>query len=151
MNHIIVDYLNRLRNIYLAVDDIVLKQDITKIDHLIKTLEESKETTTSSQQQKKKKSFSELFNLIAEKKFEELNGVRVDYKNLKNKEEVEHFIEALPKNKILKETTALDLKLLYSLLTGDSSEIKGTKTVIFDAIQRNIRARKRGEAFKNAN
>ncbi|MFN7253183.1 MAG: hypothetical protein ACK4M9_20780 [Anaerobacillus sp.] len=45
------------------------------------------------------------------------------------------------------EATAIDLKLLYSLLTGDEKEIKGTKNDIYEAIFRNIRARRRGEAF----
>ncbi|MFC0470920.1 hypothetical protein ACFFHM_10535 [Halalkalibacter kiskunsagensis] len=149
MNDQIVDYLIHLKSIYLAIDEKVLRNDITQLDKLIKTLQETSGGKSTTPPQQKKKVFSESLKILLEKNYDRLKGTKLDYYQLTNQDEVECFIETHAKTKILKDATALDLKLLYSLLTEDPNEIKGTKSDVFEAIKRNIRARKRGEAFKN--
>ena len=142
----IINYLNRLKNIYLLIDEKLLVKDITKLNEIMKDLEKVNEKTKTTSNQKKK-SFQDYYQLLLQRNFFALNGTKLNYQEFLCQENIVKYVENNSKTKILKDTTALDLKLLYSLLTEDPTEVKGNKSEVFDAIKRNIRARKRGEAF----
>ena len=96
---------------------------------------------------KKASSFSVALDLLLSQKLKELTGTKIDYVEIYNSERVMEYIDFNPIAKVKRETTVLDLKLLYCLLTGERHEIKGTKDQIYEAIKGNIRAKKRGSAF----
>ncbi|WP_096199570.1 hypothetical protein [Bacillus sp. FJAT-45350] len=145
MNQEIVDYLNRLKNIYQTINKPSLSKDIKRIEKLIDSLDASKEKSVKNFQ---KPTFKENYESLINKKYVDMTGVKLDYKNFNSVEAVIEFIKDVSQSKLLRETTAVDLKLLYCILTNSSTEMKGTKNEIYEAIKRNVRARKRGEAFK---
>ncbi|RXI96476.1 hypothetical protein DS745_22460 [Anaerobacillus alkaliphilus] len=144
MSEEVVYYLHQLKNLYSALDTKEFDKDIAKIDQIISTFEvPSKKIEPKS----KKRNFTEMYQLLLAKNFHLLTGTKLNYQVFPNGDDIVHFIEKNSKADVIKETTALDLKLLYSLLTEDPNEIKGTKSHIYEAIKRNVRAGRRGEAF----
>lgn len=146
MNDQIVEYLTRLKNIYLTIDEKLFQREIKSLEKIIKDLHETKQITTPLTRQKKN-SFKANQTFLIERNYSELSGTKLNYEEFLNEDAIVTYFDKNSKTKILKELTVLDLKLLYSLLTEDPNEIKGTKAEVFDAIKRNIRARKRGAAF----
>jgi len=145
MEKMMIELLN-LINIYLSIDPKALAKDITKIKNIIESLQDSKERAVPKVSAKKS-SFIDNYQLLIDKNFRTMTGTKINYEIFTSHEEVVNYVDKSDKIKILKEATALDLKLLYSLLTADPTEIKGTKSDVYDSIKRNIRAGRRGEAF----
>lgn len=142
-NHEVVPYLMKLKEIYKTVGSKDLGNDVKKLERMILFFSSPKKTDETP----KKRSYKDSLTLILDGNYDQLSGTKLNYSNLSNEVLIIDFIESNSKSKVIKETTALDLKLLYSLLTGDSTDIKGNKNQVYETIKRNIRARKRGEAF----
>lgn len=147
MNIEIIEYLTRLKSIYLVIDENMFRKDVAKLEKIIDSFKETSEKI-KFKPKSPKASFNEIYQLLLERNFKALSGTKLNYEELTTRDHIESYCEKNSKSKILKETTALDLKLLYSLLAEDPNEIKGNKNEVLDAIKRNVRARKRGEAFK---
>ena len=147
MNHEIIQYLTRLKKIYETIDQKPLKKEITNLEKIIASLLENENSTEPKVKAAKKNSFKENYQLIKDKNLAAMTGTKLDYTCFSCNDDVVNFIEKNDQAKLLRKTTALDLKLLYSLLTDNPTEIKGTKNDIYEAMKRNVRARKRGEAF----
>lgn len=149
MNDEIVFYLTKLKNIYLSIDPKVMGMEIRHLDRLLDELQTTEENSSHKPVSKKhtKNTFIENYKYLAKKDFKRLSGIKLNYEDFTNSEAIVTYIETKPKESVIKEATALDLKLLYSLLTGDVKELKGTKNNMYEAIYRNIRAKRRGEAF----
>jgi hypothetical protein len=96
---------------------------------------------------KKIQSFPEAVELLFSKRYNDINGIKVNYQKMNCSKNVEAYFDETVKSKVIKETTSLDLRLLYCLLIEDKNEIKGNKNEVYEIIKNNIRARKRGEAF----
>ncbi|QOY35184.1 hypothetical protein AWH56_021165 [Anaerobacillus isosaccharinicus] len=149
MNDEIVIYLTKLKKIYLSIDPKVMGKEIVKLDRLLNELKNPVEISSPKPVSKKqtKNTFMENYQILLKKDYKNLTGIKLNYESFTNSENIVAYIETKPKESVIKEATALDLKLLYSLLTGDEKEIKGKKNDLYEAIYRNIRARRRGEAF----
>lgn len=145
VNQEIIFYLEKVRAMYQTIDDTTLKKDIQKIGELIAQLRG--ESSTPQLVKKKENSYRESLLLLLDKKYELLKGTRVNFEQVLSSEDVVAFFEFHSEKDILAHTTALDLKLLYTVLTGEHRELKGKKEELLQTIKRNIRARKRGEAF----
>jgi hypothetical protein len=146
MNNEIADYLKRLKQIYVAVDEKLFRNDIVALEKIIDSIQE-KPRETISNPKTQKKTFSDSYHSVIQKNYQDLRGTKLNYEKFTTEDDVVCYFEQNVKTKILKNTTALDLKLLYSLLTGNPIEIKGNKNDLYEIIKRNVRARKRGEAF----
>ncbi len=144
MSKEIVDYLKHLVKIYKAMDAKHFENDIANIERIISDIGVPVKTT---EKKAKKKSFREIYQFLLEKEYHLLTGTKLNYQVFGVSNDIIKFIETNSKADVIKETTALDLKLLYSLLTNDPTEIKGTKSDLYEAIKRNVRAKRRGEAF----
>lgn len=147
VNRDIVVYLTKLKNIYVSIGEKQLEKDILKLEKMIGDLKETQKET-SPKSNPKKSIFKENYQFLTEKKFQAMSGIKMNYAAFSSSDDVENYFKSSTKEKVLREATLIDLKLLYSLLTNDSNEIKGRKNDIYEAIKRNIRARRRGEAFK---
>ena len=147
MNHEIIQYLTRLKKIYETIDQKPLKKEITNLEKIIASLQENENTTEPKVKAAKKNSFKENYQLLNDKNLAAMTGTKLDYTGFSCNDDVVNFIEKNDQAKLLRKTTALDMKLLYSLLTDNPTEIKGTKNDIYEAMKRNVRARKRGESF----
>ncbi|MFS0861905.1 hypothetical protein [Fredinandcohnia sp. 179-A 10B2 NHS] len=95
----------------------------------------------------RKVSFSESVDLLFQKRYKELVGTKISFEDLHTSEQIQTYIDTTTRSKIMKETTVMDLKLLYCLLTGEKVDIKGTKNEVYEVLKSHIRARKRGKAF----
>lgn len=158
----IINNLVKLENIMSELDKEKMSNDIKSIDKMIKSLskysnvsiKEIEKALTANmhsediKENKKKGSFKDNLKLLEEKRFMDIQGIKLNYENFKNNIDVVNYFDKYKKEDILKTTTVLDLKLLYCILTGRSEEIKGKKESIYEDIKNNIKAKKRGEAFK---
>ena len=149
LNKQVIDYLTKLQDVYKSLNSTLLATDIKQIEAIISDLQAINHTESKViiRKQTKKPTFAENHTLHIEQQYEALRGVKLDYANFLSEDDVVSFIENTTRTKALRETTALDLKMLYSILTKDPNEIKGTKQQMYEAISRNIRAKKRGKAF----
>lgn len=145
INQEVAEYLIRLKNIYVSINGKVLAKDITKIEKLINLIQDN--YVESAPKTRTKKFFKDQYKSLLEKDYSAMTGTKINYELFDSQDDVVNYVDKNAKNKIFREATALDLKLLYSLLTADPTEIKGTKNDVYDAIKRNVRARRRGEAF----
>ncbi|MFZ3589970.1 hypothetical protein ACOI1C_11990 [Bacillus sp. DJP31] len=148
-------YLEQLRSIYLSIDESKFRKELLELTNAIKLVNSldnlnGNEPLVCKETRKKVKkvtSFEHAIGLLLEKKSIEIKGTKMNYTKISTSEEVLEFLEGFQDSEIVKKTTALDLKLLYCLLTGEQTELKGKKEDLLKSIRRNIRARKRGEAF----
>jgi hypothetical protein len=161
-------YLEKLRNIYTTIDEGKFKKDIKELDEVINLFNSlqsgavvpleptgdtnSRKALVSNQKVKKPierlNKFDQAVRLLAEEKYEDLNGTKLNYQEITNDAHVIQLLEELTDAQVLKHTTVLDLKLLYSILTRDKKEIKAKKKEeLLQTIKQNIRAARRGEAF----
>ncbi|MFZ3588862.1 hypothetical protein ACOI1C_06165 [Bacillus sp. DJP31] len=130
-----------------------MKKDIRTLDILIHQVHINNSATgqvktkTKGQVEKKANPLQHSLNLLVDKDFDALKGTRINYREVTNSEDVIEFLETHSDTAVLKYTTVLDLKLLFYILTGERMELKGKKEDMLLDIKRNIRARKRGEAF----
>lgn len=146
-------HLQSLKSIYQALD--VPKNKVKELDQAIHLFNEYGDTSVTDaihikgvpRKSKKKLSFTEVLERIDQGKHEDLEGTKINYETMNSSQHISEFFEQTTKPKVLRETTALDLKLLYSLLTGNPEEIKGTKSKVYDDIKGYVRAKKRGMAF----
>jgi hypothetical protein len=147
-NEVIALYLEKLRRIYLSIDDTRLKKDVDLISEIITSLTSVK--SNSEPRKKKKKTEGQFEKSLAQlsiKNFDALKGTKINYCEVTTSQDVIDFLESHTDSSVLKHTTALDLKLLYYILTNEKIELKGKKEDLLKSIKRNIRARRRGEAF----
>lgn len=145
----IVHYLKKLEDIYQTVDAKSLKKEIDRLREMINSLtsvDQDEKTTTSKG--KKGNGFRKNLRLLLDKNYTALTGTKLNYEQMGGFRDVIEFFETYREEDILKHATALDLKLLYTILTGEHRELKGKKDELIQTIKRNIRARKRGEAFR---
>lgn len=156
----IITQLEKLRNIYEIVQ--VPKKDVREVNKIIESIQqlgmltnaELTPTKSSSNRKntmsphKKSQSFAEVMELLFENKYHDIGGTKIDYKKMTSPEHIVDYFEATTKSKVMKNATALDLKLLYCLLIQEKRELKGNKNEVYSVIKNNIRARKRGEAFR---
>ncbi|WP_216828563.1 hypothetical protein [Alkalihalobacterium elongatum] len=153
-----ITHLEKLKTIYETVN--ASKKDIGNIETVIckfkqlqrkpsKPINEGSNEGEQAPQKTKAKahSFVAALNEIKSSNYPNLKGTKLDHKIYKNPATIIDYWTTHSKEKILKETTALDLKILYYGLTNDEHEPKGTKSKLFDMISTNIRARKGGIAF----
>ncbi|MBM6619641.1 hypothetical protein [Bacillus suaedaesalsae] len=144
----IIHYLEKLKSMYVAIDENALRKDIRKIEEIIRSLHGKVESNPIKKQvRKKENTFRESLALLNERKYNDLKGTKVNFEHVRSSEDVITFFEIHSETHILSHTTALDLKLIYTILTGEHREIKGKKEELLQTVKRNIRARKRGEAF----
>ncbi|KAA0549886.1 hypothetical protein FZW96_00620 [Bacillus sp. BGMRC 2118] len=147
-NKKIIHYLMKLKQLYGAIDEITLRKDIQQIEEIILTLQGiAKEAHPTKTKRNKENTFSKTLVLLNEKNFHQLKGTKINFKHVASKEDVITFFEIHSDEHILRHTTALDLKLVYTILTEEVRELKGKKEELLQTIKRNIYARKRGEAF----
>lgn len=152
----LASHLEKTKAIYETLQ--VSKKEIKEVEQAIEIftvygdveiisarLQAANEKKTSSKN--RKVSFSESVDLLSQKRYKELVGTKFYYEDLYTSDQIQTYIDTHTKSKIMKETTVLDLKLLYCLLTGEKGEIKGTKNEVYEALKSHIRARKRGKAF----
>jgi hypothetical protein len=162
-------HLEKLRNIYKTINEDKFKQDIKELDQAIELYSSlqygatipidpisSEKTEEPPKKQRKinhnhpgqKNKFEHAIQLLSEQKYNELTGTKLNYQAITNEEDAIQLLNELTDSQVLKHTTALDLKLLYCILTGESKELKAKKKEeILNTIKQNIRATKRGEAF----
>jgi hypothetical protein len=151
----VADHLEKLKTIYETLQ--LPKKEVKEIEKAIEifdrlgdvTLEDEivKGNTEKRSSKKNKPSFSEMIDSLFQEKYGELVGTKLNYTEFRTPVEIVAFIDNASKTKVMKDTTALDLKLLYCLLTEQKQEVKGTKQEVYEAIKRDIRAKKRGKAF----
>mgnify|MGYP007126067947 CR=1 FL=1 len=148
-------HLEKLKTIYETLQ--LPKKDIKEIENSIEMfhrfgdvmIEEvvGRVNTEKSSSKKKKPSFSVMVDSLFQEKYSGLVGTKLNYREFRTPVEIITYIDNTPKTKEMKDTTALDLKLLYCLLTEQKRELKGNKNEVYEAIKRDIRAKKRGKAF----
>jgi hypothetical protein len=158
----IADYLERLKTIYLSIGESKFKKELVDLNEaieIVRSLQHSttvpiqqslptSETSSSKKKTRKPNSFEQSLVLLFEKKYDELKGTKINYKQVNTSVDVIEFLEIHTDSQILKNTTALDLKLLYCIMTEAKTELKDkNKEGLLKSIKRNIRAGKRGEAF----
>lgn len=151
----VADHLEKLKTIYETLQ--LPKKDVKEIEKAIeifhrfgdvKVEEASVKANTEERTSKKNKpSFSEMVDSLFQEKYGGLVGTKLNYTEFRTPVEIIAFIDNTSKTKVMKDTTALDLRLLYCLLTEQKQEVKGTKQEVYEAIKRDIRAKKRGKAF----
>ncbi|WP_010283179.1 hypothetical protein [Bacillus timonensis] len=151
----VASYLEKLKTIYETLG--LPKKEIKEIEKVIEIFQSYgdvlveemgiKTSTEKRSSKRAKPSFSNLVDSLFLGNYSELEGTKLNYTKLTTVEKIIGYIEDASKTKVMKDASALDLKLLYCLLTEDKQEIKGTKNEIYEAIKRNIRAKKRGKAF----
>lgn len=148
------NHLQSLQTIYQTLG--VTKQKMRELEHAIHVFNEYGDTPllgmksnskVVSNKSKKRMSFDESLQMINQKRYQDLEGTKMNYEDMNTSQQIIEYIDQTTKAKVLRETTALDLKLLYSILTGKAEEIKGTKSTVYDDIKGYIRAKKRGVAF----
>ncbi|MEH7386829.1 hypothetical protein V7147_15670 [Bacillus sp. JJ1521] len=145
-------HLEKLKEIYETLQ--LPKKELREIERAIEIFKQNGDVvvgaalvTKSVSNKKTKQSFSEIVDSLFQGNYHDLEGTKLRYHELNSAEQVITYIDFTAKTKILKESSALDLKLLYCLLTEDKQELKGTKNEVYEAIKRNVRAKKRGKAF----
>ncbi len=151
----VADYLEKLKTIYETLQ--IPKKEIKEVEKIIELFHGYgdilvEEKTGKAKIEKKsnkttKPSFSDIVDSLFEKKYSGLVGTKLHFTKLNTAEQIITYIDATAKTKVMKEATALDLKLLYCLLTEEKQEIKGTKNEVYEAIKRDIRTKRRGKAF----
>ena len=145
-------YLEHLQLIYKATSIQKFKKELKELDQIIEVLAPLKDTlllqesSSKDSLSKKKLSFPEIAELLLRKKFP-TSGTKLDFSLFSSREKAAEWVENEPKAKLLKNTTLLDLKLLYCLLTGQVIELKGKKEEVYEAIKTHTRAKRTGEAF----
>lgn len=159
----IINNLIKLKNIMYELDKEKMNKKIKDIDEIIRTISkfscisikeldkylDTNKTNEKQEKNKKKPSFKDNIKLLEKGQFKDMKGVKLNYEIFKDKTDVIKYFSENEKDSTLKATTVMDLKLLYFILTGRIEEIKGKKEIIYENIKRNIKARKRGKAFKN--
>lgn len=156
----IIDKLLKLKVIMSTLDKDKMSDDIKSIDKIIKDInkctfsltknvEKTPENVPLKEKSKKGKStsFSSALLLLGEQRFDEIKGIKLNYNSFRNDFDVIEYFYSIRKENILKDTTILDLKLLYYILTNNNEEIKGKKDDLFETIINNIKAKKRAIAF----
>ncbi len=154
--HDVVKHLTQLQLIYETLN--LSKKEMKVIEEMVdvfKTYGDKdisdiciEQTHTEKMVKKSKKvSFLETLELIKQKEYEMVKGVKIRINELNTPEKIMSYIEENPPDKVLGDSTVLDLKILYAILTEENREVRGTKKVIYETIKANIRARKRGIAF----
>jgi hypothetical protein len=145
-------YLEHLQLIYKAASIQKFKKELKELDQIIEVLAPLKDTfllqepSSKDLISKKKAVFPEIAELLLRKEFP-ISGTKLDFSLFSNREKAAEWVENEPKAKLLKNTTLLDLKLLYCLLTGHIIELKGKKEEVYEAIKTHTRAKRTGEAF----
>lgn len=148
-------HLEKLKTIYETLQ--LPKKEVKEIEKAIEIFQNNGDvpveeigTKTSTEKRSNKKtkpSFSDLVEFLFQENYSGLVGTKLNYEEFKTAGKIISYIEDTSKSKVMKDASVIDLKLLYCLLTEDKHEIKGTKNEIYEAIKRNIRAKKRGKAF----
>ncbi|MEK5443505.1 MULTISPECIES: hypothetical protein [unclassified Fredinandcohnia] len=151
----VADHLEKLKTIYETLQ--IPKKEIKEVEKIIELFHgygdiSVEEKTGKANIEKKsnkttKPSFSDIVDSLFEEKYSGLVGTKLHFTKLNTVEQIITYIDATAKTKVMKEATALDLKLLYCLLTEEKQEIKGTKNEVYEAIKRDIRTKRRGKAF----
>lgn len=152
----LVVHLEKVKSIYETLH--LSRKEISEIEIAIETFKKygeisidalvTEQQKTGKQATKKgKMSFSNTVDLLFQKKYGELSGTKLTYTELQTPQQVVDYIERSSKTTVMKDSTALDLKLLYCMLTGENLELKGTKNAVYESIKSTIRAKKRGKAF----
>ncbi|NHM32829.1 hypothetical protein [Neobacillus terrae] len=145
-------YLEHLQLIYKAASIQKFKKELKELDQIIEVLKPLKDTflmqepSSKNLMKKNKAAFPDIAELFLRKEFP-INGTKLDFSLFNSKEKAAEWFESEPKTKLLKNTTLLDLKLLYCLLTGQIIELKGKKEEAYEAIKTHTRAKRTGEAF----
>ncbi|WP_078553921.1 hypothetical protein [Bacillus alkalicellulosilyticus] len=146
----VIEHLQKLKQLYEVLD--LPKKKLRSVDNAIETIQQLQNTPVQqvmyAEAQQKITAFDQAVQTIWSQSFEPIKGTKLDYETIQNKEQVISFVESRSKEQLLKEATALDLKLLYCILVQKSYEIKGTKPKLYDSIKANIRARHSGKAFR---
>ncbi|MBM7662125.1 hypothetical protein JOC85_002932 [Bacillus mesophilus] len=166
----ISSYLEKLRDIYISIDEGKFNKDLKELNQAISLLnsiqngtidplgstetkgkthkEEIDKNLMISKPTMKLNKFEEAVHLLAQEKYEDLKGTKLNYREITNESDVIQLVEELTDSQVLRHTTTLDLKLLYCILTQDKKEIKAKKKEdLLQTIKQNIRAVRRGEAF----
>lgn len=149
-------HLEKMKSIYETLQ--LPKKDLKEIEKAIEifqrhgdiSVEEimgTKNNAETRSNSKTKPSFSNIVDSLFQGNYRGLAGTKLNYMEFQSVEKIIGYIDATSKTKVMKDASAIDLKLLYCLLTEDNQEIKGTKNEVYEAIKRNIRAKKRGKAF----
>jgi hypothetical protein len=161
---VIATYLEKLKTIYLSIDKSKFKKELLELDEAIERVRSMPHSTTGPTQQnlpaaatssssskkktRKPNAFDHNLILLQEEKYDELKGTKINYKEVTTSVDVIEFLQVHTDAQILKNTTALDLKLLYCIMIDEETELKDkNKEGLLKSIKRNIRAGKRGEAF----
>ncbi|MBM7703513.1 hypothetical protein [Metabacillus iocasae] len=155
-------HLMVLKDVYSSVGKTKHKRDIAHISKMVdqltsmvdqpldSLLKRANVEAMTTKAELKKNSFERSLEYLLNKQYDQLKGTKVKYADLHTCEEVTAFFNNHTDTAILKKTTMLDLKLLYSLLTDEKNELKGKKKDdLVKKIRLNIRAGHRGEAFLN--
>ncbi|WP_246943283.1 hypothetical protein [Bacillus pinisoli] len=165
-------YLETLRTIYSTIDEGKLKKELNELNQVIDLLNsldkgtvlpleiQNKHTTQYEVSEKAKNTNKGLssknsvlhktYTLFCEQKFDQLKGTKLNYEAITTEHDVIQFLNEYLDAQVLKHTTALDLKLLYCIISGEFKEISGKKQDLLHTIKQHIRAAKRGEAFTQA-
>jgi hypothetical protein len=163
----IIDNLVKYKEILKVIEGNNLKEQISDIDKIINSIDSISDiclddlqslfkqtqhenkinTRNKSNKAGNKVSFQESINFLENKEFEKIKGIKLDYDNLYNSVDIIKFVEDKSKSMLLKSATALDLKLLYFLLTGNRKAIKKNKEELYNYITSYIKAKKQGQAF----
>ncbi|WP_110113040.1 hypothetical protein [Bacillus sp. CGMCC 1.16541] len=153
--------LTVLKDVYASVGKAKHKREVAQLAKVIEQLisapdqplelllksERMELKTTNKRSQKL--TFEQNLEHLLRKQYNQLQGTKIKYEDMNTREEVLVFFEYTDAA-ILKQTTMMDLKLLYSMLTGEKSELKGKKKEdLVRKIRLNIHASRRGEAFLN--
>ncbi|MEH7238789.1 hypothetical protein [Bacillus sp. JJ1562] len=124
-----------------AIDIFHLHGDVSIEEIGIKTMSEKPSNNKS------KPKFSDIVDSLFQENYSGLVGTKLNFAEFRSGEMIIAYIDDTSKTKVMKDASAIDLKLLYCLLTEDKLELKGTKDEVYEAIKRDIRAKKRGKAF----
>ncbi|WP_456275104.1 hypothetical protein [Bacillus sp. AK128] len=169
----ISSYIEKLRSIYQSIDEGLFKNEIIELNKTIELLNSIQKGSLlptdlvkeQDHQQKpklagkprentKEKSniklnkFDQGLKLLSQGKYNELKGTKLNYEEITKEEDVVQFLEETTDSQVLNHATAIDLKLLYCILTGETVEIKGkNKKALLQTIKLNIHAARRGAAF----
>ncbi|MCC3358582.1 hypothetical protein [Bacillus sp. REN16] len=148
-------HLEKMKIIYETLQ--LPKKDVKEIENAIEIFNrhgdipiEEKGIKTRPEKRsnnKTKPTFSEIVDSLFNKNYSVLAGTKLNYAEFRSVEKIIHYMDNTSKTKVMKDAAAIDLKLLYCLLTEDKQELKGTKNEIYEAIKRDIRTKKRGKAF----
>lgn len=148
-NQLIIKHLEKLVKIYEVLQE--NEQEIQEIKKIITILNKTEEKVmVTSMTDKKQSTITDNIQFLENKQYERLHGTKVNYEEINNTEKVMNLIQQTSKTKLLRETTAMDLKLLYFLLSGEKENFKRTKDKMYETIKTLIRAKNRGKAFKQS-